>query len=87
MRSGAIEVEARPQVDASDRLQTDVALLSKELAAHPLIRPFPSAVALAGEGVSLREHKRSASDDTGVAANRLACRSTRVRVCFHSLNK
>jgi hypothetical protein len=86
MRSGAIEVEARPQVDASDRLQTHVALLSKELAAHPLIRPFPSAVALA-EGVSLREHKRSASDDTGVAANRLACRSTRVRVCFHSLNK
>ena len=63
MRSGAIQFEARPQVDASARLQIDAALLTKELAAHPLIRPLPSADALA-ERVRVRERKRGADDDT-----------------------
>jgi hypothetical protein len=63
MRSGAIKFEARPQVDASARLQIDAALLTKELAAHPLIRPLPSADALA-ERVRVRERKRGADDDT-----------------------
>ncbi len=63
MRSGAIKIESRPQVDARARLQIDAALLTKELAAHPLIRPLPSVVALS-DRVRLRERKRGADDDT-----------------------
>jgi hypothetical protein len=63
VKSSAIEVEARPQVDASARLQIDADSLTTALAAHPLIRPLPSAAALA-ERVRLRERKRSATDDT-----------------------
>jgi hypothetical protein len=63
VKSSAIEVEARPQVDASARLQIDADSLTTALAAHPLIRPLPSAATRA-ERVRLRERKRSATDDT-----------------------
>ena len=51
------------QVDASARLQIDADSLLTALAAHTLIRPLPSAAALA-ERVRLRERKRGATDDT-----------------------
>ncbi len=63
VKSGAMEVEARPQVDDSVRLQIDSDLLTTALAAHPLIRPLPSVAALA-ERVRLRERKRGATDYT-----------------------
>jgi hypothetical protein len=46
VKSGAMEVEARPQVDASARLQIDADSLTTALAAHPLILPLPSAIPL-----------------------------------------
>jgi hypothetical protein len=67
VKSGAMEVEALPQVDASARLQIDADSLTTALAAHPLIcniiRPLPSVAALA-ERVRLRERKRGATDNT-----------------------
>jgi hypothetical protein len=63
VKSGAMEVEARPQVDASARLQIDADSMTTALAAHPLILPLPSVAALA-ERVRLRERKRGATDDT-----------------------
>ena len=62
-QSSAIDVEARSQVDARVRLQIDADSLTRAIAAHPLIRPLPSAAALA-ERVRLCERKRGATDDT-----------------------